>query len=502
VKGHTYKRCPCGTLRNAQGKRINCTKKHGSWWYVHDVPPGADGGRRQARRGGYATERAAREALNDELGRLRGGTYVERTRVTVGEYMDEWLAGKAKLRATTRKSYGEHITLYFKPGIGHVRLHDLRDGHIEALYAAMRLLGTEDADPRSDPILARLLEVRKSNQPRPLSDASIKRMHATLMSALNAAVRRKRLDANPATHVEVPTGRRPKAVVWTEERIARWKATGEKPAVAVWTAAQTGRFLDAAADERLYPIFHLIAYRGLRRGEAVGLPWHEVSLDEGYLRITQTVVQLGWATELTPPKTEDSERVVSLDAGTVAVLRRWRTKQDTERRAWGSAWQHAGLVFTREDGSQLHPDLVTDTFTRLSAAAGLPPIRLHDLRHTAASLALQAGVPLKVVSEQLGHSALAITADTYTSVLPGVAQAAAEAVAGVVPRTTRASGVHSPPAAPFPFRSHSSPKGADMNATKATAAENVQVTGEVGSAPSGTRTPNPLIKSQLLCQLS
>ena len=125
---------------------------------------------------------------------------------------------------------------------------------------------------------------------------------------------------------------------------------------------------------------------------------------------------------------------MSLDLGTVQVLRRWRERQDTERATADDAWHDTGLVFTREDGSQLHPEHVVDTFQRIARGAGTPPIRLHDLRHTAASLALQAGVPMKVVSEQLGHSSLGITADTYTSVLPAVAQAAAEALAGIVPR--------------------------------------------------------------------
>ena len=159
-------------------------------------------------------------------------------------------------------------------------------------------------------------------------------------------------------------------------------------------------------------------------------------MDAGYLRITQQVLQVGWQTEIGKPKTDSGERAVSLDAATVQVLRLWRERQDAERRATRGAWQDTGLVFTREDGSQLHPEHVVDTFQCIAKQAGLPPIRLHDLRHTAASLALQAGVPMKVVSEQLGHSSLGITADTYTSVLPAVAQAAAEAVAGIVPRAT------------------------------------------------------------------
>jgi len=207
------------------------------------------------------------------------------------------------------------------------------------------------------------------------------------------------------------------------------------------------------------------------------------------------IVQLGWATEVGDPKSDSGARTVNLDAGTIGVLRLWRAQQDDERRTWGGAWRHTGLVFTREDGSALHPDMATRSFERLYRAAGLPPIRLHDLRHTAASLALQAGVPLKVVSEQLGHSSLAITADTYTSVLPAVAQAAAEAVASIVPRNPR------PPAdaGAFPFRSHEAQKGAEMNLRESTSEPNMQVT---TGGPPGDRTRNLRIKSPLLCQLS
>ena len=271
------------------------------------------------------------------------------------------------------------------------------------------------------------------------------------MSALNTAVKRRALASNPASYVELDAGRRPRAVVWTDEQVDAWRRTGRRPAVAVWTADQTGQFLDTALEDRLYPLLHLVAYRGLRRGEVVGLRWQDVHLNAGYLRVAQQVVQLGWPTYTGDPKTTSGERSVSLDLSTIDVLRRWRLAQQAERRLWGAAWTDTGLVFTREDDSQLHPARASQLFHRITRTAGLPPIRLHDLRHTAASLALAAGVPLKVVSEQLGHSSLAITADTYTSILPTVAQAAAEAVFGIVPRRGPA---HSPDATAFPFRSH------------------------------------------------
>jgi integrase len=179
-----------------------------------------------------------------------------------------------------------------------------------------------------------------------------------------------------------------------------------------------------------------MAFRGLRRGEAVGLPWTNVDLDNGFLTVSTQIVQLGWATEEAAPKS-DSEGVVALDRATVEVLRTHRERQQEEADEHPTVWQHTGLVFTREEGTAIHPELVSRTFDRLVRDADLPPIRLHDLRHGAATLALAAGVDLKVVSAMLGHSSITITADTYVSVLPETARAAAEAAAVVVPRRGR-----------------------------------------------------------------
>lgn len=205
----------------------------------------------------------------------------------------------------------------------------------------------------------------------------------------------------------------------------------------VWTPEQTGEFLDHIADDRLYALFHLIAYRGPRRGEACGARWTDSDLDEGTLGIVQTILQLGRTTHVDSPKSEMSARTIALDTDTTSVLRAHRARQNKERLAAGSAWTDSGLIFTTPGGAPLHPADVTDHFTRLVAQAGLPPIRLHDLRHGSATLALKAGVEMKTVQEMLGHSTIALTADTYTSVLPEVAREAAERIAAIVPRKER-----------------------------------------------------------------
>ncbi len=160
----------------------------------------------------------------------------------------------------------------------------------------------------------------------------------------------------------------------------------------------------------------MIAHRGLRRGESCGLAWSDVDLNAGRLTVRQQIVQLGWDTYEDKPKSDAANREVALDAGTVVALRAHRRRQIASRLQWGPAWIDSGKVFTREDGSTLHPATITSRFQALAAVAELPPIRLHDLRHGAASLMLAAGVAPKVVQETLGHSTITLTLDTYTSV--------------------------------------------------------------------------------------
>lgn len=227
--------------------------------------------------------------------------------------------------------------------------------------------------------------------------------------------------------------------MWTDERVAKWEQTGEKPSpVMVWTPQQTGSFLDFVAEDRLYAMWHLIAFRGLRRGEACGQPWSETNLDAHSLTVSSQLVQDGWEVEASDPKTDSGYRVVALDDDTVNVLKRHRERQDADREEWDSAWVETGHVFTQEDGSWLHPGKVTDLFERLVAASGLPPIRLHDLRHGAATLMLAADIDIKIVSDTLGHSDTRITRDICQSVLPQVGKSAAEATAKLVPLQRRA----------------------------------------------------------------
>jgi integrase len=400
VKGSTYKRCKCPSVFDETGRRVNCPKRHGSWYFIAELDNGPGGKRRYLKKGGFGTQRDAAAALGKVLEQVRSGAHTDDARATVGAYLEAWLDDKvaAGLRPTTARSYRHHVEQYLTPPLGHLRLGDLRSQHVERM---LRALVEGNAD-----------------RARPLGPASVRRVHATLRSALSTAKRRRLISHNPAVDVELPKASRPKVRPWEPEEL--------------------GAFLDHAAGDRLGPMFELIAMTGLRRGEACGLRWVDVDLERGCLWVRQQIVQLGHETVIGPPKTASGEdRRVDLDEQTMGTLLAHRLAQDAERAAWGEAWAGSGLVFTREDGSAWHPETVTKRFRDLTIEAGLRPVRLHDLRHGQASLMLAAGVPLAVVSKRLGHSSITITSDTYSHLLEGVGRQAAEAASGLVPRAPR-----------------------------------------------------------------
>jgi integrase len=198
--------------------------------------------------------------------------------------------------------------------------------------------------------------------------------------------------------------------------------------VMVWLPSHTARFLAYLEEtgERLAALFVLAAYCGLRRDELIGLTWAEVDLDQGVADVRETGSGDG-------PKSDAGVRVVPLPAPVVTVLRAWRRVQAADRLAWGPDWTDTGRVFTREDGTDVPGQWVSVRFEILAYRAGLPPVRLHDLRHGAASLAKAAGLDSKYIAALLGHSRTSFTDSVYVTLFPEVAKAAAEAAAAVVP---------------------------------------------------------------------
>jgi integrase len=423
AQGNVYSWCGCRDPATGGRLGSRCPRRgqrgHGSWYLSLELPPGPDGKRRRIRRGGFPTRRAAEKAL----ARLRMPAGPEAL-VTTGEWLDRWLEQRSGPRTSTMRGYAAHVRLYLKPCLGRIPLADLTAAHVQAMFTAI----SRQHEAAGHPVTA----------------ATLARVRATLRAALNAAIRAGLTGVNAASLAEMPAPRRPRPVVWTATRVAEWQRTGIRPPVAVWTPAQTAQFLNAIRGHRLYAAYHLIALRGLRRGEAAGLRWCDIDLDSATAIITCQLQQYDGRLVLCPPKTVGSERAVALDRTTVAVLRAHKAAQDAERAALGKDYHDSGYVFTCLNGDPMAPDRLSRTFRRLADEAGLPPVRLHDLRHGAATLALAAKVDLKVVQDMLGHSSIVLTADTYTSVLPEVARKAAEDVASLiiaagclVPGTTR-----------------------------------------------------------------
>lgn len=425
----------CDATCPPQGKVCRTHK----WAYHVELPTGPQGSRRQWTKGGYSSAKAAAEARSQILAADHAGLLPLDGKQTVAAWLTGWLDGKVgagTLRLTTEIGYRSHINRYLIPHLGHIHLGDLRPQHVTTMLIDIRR--AHDAriaevietnakyEAEADAVNAERIKTGKRpvkpqhvKMPQPFSPATAQRVRATLRSALASAVKAGEVHRNVAALADV--------------------ARGSRPRVKVWEPEQLGAFLDAIAtsQERLYPMLHLAAFAGLRRGELCGLRWQDVDLNTRTVNVAWQRTVAGNKVIESKPKTEGSESMVDIDAGTAEVLDTWRRQQIAERLAWGPAWQDTGLVFTREDGSGFHPDFVTDKFEKLVKRHGMPVISLHKLRHLAASLQLAAGVDIAIVSKRLRHSSIAITNDTYGHMIGTIGRQAAEAAAALVPRQTR-----------------------------------------------------------------
>jgi integrase len=427
----------CNATCPPQGK---VCKTH-TWAYLIELPPGRQGSRRQWTKGGFTSAKAAAEARLDILAADHAGLLPTDGKQTVADWLTAWLDGKVgaeSIRATTEVSYRTHVDNYLIPHLGHLRLVDLRPQHVTRMLIDIRtehddrIAAAKETNAKlqaeADAINAdrtktgkRPVKPKRVPVPRPFGAATAQRVRATLRSSLAAAVKAGDVPRNVAALADV--------------------AKGSRPRVKVWEPEQLGEFLDAIAadNERLYPMLHLAAFAGLRRGELCGLRWQDVDLEARTVDITWQRTAARHKVVESRPKTEESESMVDIDAGTADVLNTWRKQQIAERLAWGPAWQDTGLVFTREDGSGEHPDFVTYKFEKLVERHNMPRISLHKLRHLAASLQLAAGVDIAIVSKRLRHSSIKITNDTYGHMIGTIGRQAAEAAAALVPRRSKSA---------------------------------------------------------------
>ncbi|MGB3685340.1 MAG: tyrosine-type recombinase/integrase [Ornithinimicrobium sp.] len=391
--------------------RNGVIRRGDTWSYVIRVTS-AGGVSKPRWVGGFATETAAKAARDTARVAAARGEFVDRSQITVDTYLTQWLAAHAvEVKPKTHEDYRRMVRTYVCPHIGSVPLQSVRPSTLSGLYALLLARGGRDGGA--------------------LSVRTVTYVHAVLRKALNDAVWTDQLLAsNPALRAKRP------------------RVDAVRPVVdGVWTAEQLRAFLDAARAERLHTFLHLAAYIGARRGELLYLRWQDVHLDdeEAYVFVRGSVSIVAGKRVEGSTKTGRA-RVVGIDAETVAELRSWRERQNRERRVADGSWKGDDHVFLTELGSQLPADGAASamhrTIDRYNAsspddAAPLQRIRLHDLRHTHATLLLKAGVPVHVVAARLGHVDPAITLRVYAHVMrdqaSGVAGIFADAVRGGSP---------------------------------------------------------------------
>ena len=367
-------------------------RPNGFWEYRFDVAPDPLSGRRRVRaKSGFITRKEASKALRVAVSAHERGRSVNASRRTMETFLIEWHAAvKTGLRPSTWVNYRDYLNAYVIPVIGQTALQDLTPIRLNLLYS-------------------HLLESGRVRRPGGLAPKTVQNVHRMLHRALKDAVKWDLVPRNVAEDAEPPRVRRTKP--------------------SVWTPAQLGQFVEHVREDRFFALWLLVVTTGFRRGELAGLRQDDVDLDHGRVSPSVPRVVVAGHAQESETKTTSGERTLALDPDTRAALHGYIDSWQHERELLGQSTQ---LLFVWANGRPLHPDTITALFHKHSAAAGLPRIRLHDVRHSYATAALKAGVPPKVISERLGHANAAFTLQTYTHVIPGMDEDAASTVAALI----------------------------------------------------------------------
>ncbi len=358
----------------------------GAWFFVIDIA-GPDGKRKQLKRRGFDTKKAAQVALTELQADKQRGMFVAPLRAILGQFLlDEWLpARRVTLRPSTAASYEQLIRNYVLPTIGGIRLQALDGSTLNRLYGELLTTGRTTS---------------RRNAGAGLSVKTVRNLHGVLARAFRDGVRWGHLQRNPCDAADPPKGASPEMKVWSADELRAFSAS--------------------VASHRWAGVWSLIATTGMRRGEVLGLRWSDVDLDGGTVTIRSTRIRYGTTITTSTPKTARDNRTIAIGPATAAVLRAWKRQQNADRLLSGGSWaDRGGLIVTNVDGSPPNPEAFSNLFVDLAKRAELPPIRLHDLRHSYATAALASGVPVKVVSQRVGHADVGVTLKVYAHVLPG-----------------------------------------------------------------------------------
>ena len=383
-------------------------RSKGSYFIRVELEPDPTTGKRRQKAETFTgSKRDAEKRMAEMVLAADGGMIGTSGRLSVEAFLERWLRDHAEpnLAPMTRVRYANLLRTHVIPNIGGIPLDKLRPDHILRLQTALR------SAVRGGKITANIDEEGGAKASPIISALTSRHAHRVLHTALGYAVRWRLIPINPCAAVKAPSAK-PKEMK-------------------TWDAEQTRAFLSKAVVEspRWHAYFTIALTAGLRMSETAGLRWTDVDLAANSLHIRQTIQEVpGVGKVVKAPKTAGSRRPVTLGADVVALLRRYKAWQNELRLAAGDAWQTGDLVFTSLTGAPIDPTTIRAALKRIALAADVPVIRVHDLRHTAATLMLLAGVNAKVVSERLGHANISITLQTYSHVLPTMQHDAAAAL--------------------------------------------------------------------------
>jgi integrase len=356
-------------------------RSKGSWSLILDTgKDSATGKRRQQWFTVRGTKKEAERRLAELINEIDKGIYIKPSQVTVEDFLQRWLQDYAtnRVRSTTFEGY-QWRAKSIAASLGNIRLADLRPEHIQHYYSEKLTAG--------------------------FAPLTVIKHHHLIRSALATAVRWQLISTNVADLVDPPR-----------------KTHKEMRALA---PDEIQRLLDTCKDTQWQIIFHTLIWTGLRRSELLGLRWKDLDITLSTLRVTQVLHQMGNGTFVfSEPKTGKSRRAVSLTPASCLMLQAHRDQQAADAQLLGVPLTPDSLVFSHSDGTPRRPDTITKAFHRYSTRARLEGVRLHDLRHTHASLLIQLNANPKTISDRLGHASVQITMDVYAHLLPGVQEAA------------------------------------------------------------------------------
>ncbi|NRD08860.1 tyrosine-type recombinase/integrase [Rathayibacter agropyri] len=376
--------------KRANGEGSVYQRKDGRWsGATYVLQP--DGGRRRRQVYGATRTEVSRQ-LADLKAKTDRGIPASISTWTVESYAAHWLAHTAhgSLKPSTVSNYSWMMRKHIVPAIGRIRLDNLTPAHVRELHTKVAAAG--------------------------VSSRTVQLAHAVLRTMLSEAMREQLVARNIATLVRTP-------------RV-------ERTDVSPWTPDEAAVFLEANRSDSYVHLYSAALSLGMRKGELLALRWTDIDLNSRELRIRQTVQRLGAGQGMVigTPKTNRSRRTIPLPQIAIDALMARRRAQLVDQQLAGGRWNESDLVFTTSIGTIIEPTNLRRSFNAAIERAGVRRIRFHDLRHTCASLLLAEGVPMRVVMEILGHSAMAITSDIYAHVMPSALTNAATAIDAALQR--------------------------------------------------------------------